>query len=80
MGSQCVSHSFLLQTFSTNGCFPVTNVDKVHTKFLVHNSDDELDKIMGYHKLLEILEEQHQQELRNGIYWQSKHIGGHQGP
>ena len=31
--------------------------DKVHTKFLIHKSDDELDKIMGYYELLEILEE-----------------------
>ena len=35
---------------------------------------------MGYHKLLEILEEQHQQELKKDIYWQFKHVTGHQGP
>ena len=33
--------------------------DKAHTKFLIHKSDDKLDEIMGYHELLEILEEQH---------------------
>ena len=38
------------------------NTDKAHTKFLIHKSDDELDEIMGYHELLEILEEQHQCE------------------
>ena len=32
-------------------------------------SDNELDKIMAYHEHLEILEEQHQQELENDIYW-----------
>ena len=36
------------------------STDKVHTKFLIHKSDNELDEIMGYHELLEILEEQHQ--------------------
>ena len=39
--------------------------DKVHTIFQVHKSNDELDEIMGYHKLLEILEEEHQHELEN---------------
>ena len=34
--------------------------DKVHTKFFVHKSVDELHEIMGCHDLLEILEEQHQ--------------------
>ena len=35
------------------------STDKVCTKFLIHESDDELDKIMGYHELLEIFQEQH---------------------
>ena len=43
--------------------------DKVHTNFLIHKSNDELDKIMGNHKFLEILEEQHQHELKNNTYW-----------
>ena len=34
--------------------------DKVCTKFLVHKSEDELDEIMGYHELLELLEAQNQ--------------------
>ena len=38
-------------------------MEKVCTKFLVHKSDDGLDEIMGYHELLETLEEQHQHEL-----------------
>ena len=33
---------------------------------------------MGFHKLSEILEDQHWQELENDIYWQFKHITGHQ--
>ena len=33
------------------------STDKIHIKFLIHKSDDELDEIMGYHKLLEILQE-----------------------
>ena len=56
------------------------STNEVCTKFLVHKSDDELDEIMGYHELLEILEEQHQQELENDIYQQFKHITGPQGP
>ena len=47
---------------------------------MVQKSDDELDEIMGYHELLEFLEEQHQQELENDTYCQFKHITGHQGP
>ena len=35
---------------------------------------------MGYHELLEILEEQHQCELNNDVYWQFNSIIGHQGP
>ena len=35
---------------------------------------------MGYHELLEILEEQHQHELENNTNWQFKQITGHQGP
>ena len=36
---------------------------------------------MGDVKLLGILEEQHEQELENDIYWQFKHtIIGYQGP
>ena len=54
--------------------------DKVHTKFLIHKSDDELDQIMGYHELLETLEEQHQCELENDTFWQLKQKTGHQGP
>ena len=34
--------------------------DKVCTEFLVHKSEDELDEIMGYHELLELLEAQNQ--------------------
>ena len=52
--------------------------DKVCTKS--HKSDDELDEIMGYHELLETLEEQHQQELENDIHWQFKHVTGHESP
>ena len=48
--------------------------DNIHTKFLIHKSDDELDEIMGYKKLLEILEEQHQCDLDNNTYWQFKQI------
>ena len=54
--------------------------DKVHTKFLIHKSDDKLDEIMGSLELLEILEEQHQCKLENDNYWQFKQITGHQGP
>ena len=46
----------------------------------MHKSDDELDEIMGYHELLEVLEEQHQCEQENDTYWQFKQITGHQGP
>ena len=35
-------------------------------------SHDELDESMGYHKLVEILEEQHHQDLENDTYWQFK--------
>ena len=45
------------------------NSDKVCTKFLVHKSGNEFDEIMGHHELIEILEEQHQEELENDIYW-----------
>ena len=54
--------------------------ETVHTKYLIHKSDDELDKIMGYHKLLEIPEQQHQHELEKETYWQFKQTTSHQGP
>ena len=56
------------------------NTDKSHTKFLIYESDDEPDEIMGYHELLEILEEQYQCKQDNYTYWQFKLIRGHQGP
>ena len=35
---------------------------------------------MGYHELLEVLEEPHQCDLENDTYWQFKQIPGYQGP
>ena len=43
-------------------------------KFLVHKSDDDIDEIIGYHELIEILEEQHQCEPNNDIYLQFKSV------
>ena len=84
-----IGHTFLTtptedcQHFHAHTICHIEEIDDttaiVHTKFLIHKSDDELDEIMGYHKLLEILEEQHQCELENNTYWQFKHITGHQG-
>ena len=65
-----IGHTFLTIPTEDGQCFGACIIhhskkinkktDKVCTKFLIHNSDDELDEIIGYHELIEILEEQHQ--------------------
>ena len=54
--------------------------DKVCARFLVHKSEDERDEIMGYHELLESLEEQHGHKLEIDTCWQFKQITGPQVP
>ena len=48
-------------------------------KFILNSWYTNLDGIMGYHDLLEILEEQHQHKLENNACWQLKQITGHSG-
>ena len=43
-------------------------------------SGDQLDEIIGYHELLEILEEQHQCKPKSDTCCQFKQMIGHQGP
>ena len=78
MMDDLIGHTFLTTLTEDGQCFHTCilghieeideTTDKVCTKFLIPKSDDELDKIMGYHELLELLDEQHQHKLENNTY------------
>ena len=64
-----IVHEFLTPPMEDSQCFhahviwcieEISDTGKACTKFLVYISDNEPDELMGYHKLLEIVEEQYQ--------------------